>query len=334
MQDERPQEEKLEFLKREEVRTMGRDIARLREEEAAKAREHIVKSAEPQGASAPSKSPPQQEAPVSQPSFAPLAADLLQLPKPQGTKEKLLVRLLFVGIIVLVLVNIGFFAFRSFLRNKTSSEEVQLPSQEEPGELAPEPAPPQQPVSPSFFPVSREVVLEVNPQEDLKAKLKTVLSGEAQGTGFVGLVLKERIQQEQETLIGLAAFLQRANITVPPAVSSILEDKFFLFLYGSQGYTRLGLVAKAKDPQALKEAMGVWETTMEEDTLPLFALIAKAGKGYRSFFKSATYEGKFLVRYQTYATQDFGLCWTQAGQYLILTSSLESMEQVIDELSQ
>ncbi|MBI4217207.1 MAG: hypothetical protein HY603_00150 [Parcubacteria group bacterium] len=105
-------EEQLEFLRREDIRTMAKDMARLREEEAKKERERILqlqggnKKQQDQPAAAPI-------AVVKEHLQIPLAPASLaggppgiNLPKPLSRAKKIFVRVAIVFLVLFIIVNI------------------------------------------------------------------------------------------------------------------------------------------------------------------------------------------------------------------------------------
>lgn len=109
-QEETTGNEKLELLKRVEVRTMIKDIARIREQEAFKERERIQSA----GGAKPAN-------PVFQEPTAPLPAssapaNLFQLPELPSVSQKILVRTA-IGIVgILVLLNLAIFLYWRFVK--------------------------------------------------------------------------------------------------------------------------------------------------------------------------------------------------------------------------
>lgn len=105
-----PTDEKLEFLKREEVRTMAKDIAKIREEEAKKERGRISnfkKEAEkPQVVLSQQPAPKKQE---------PLKRLSMQK-RPLKRSEKLFIRFLVSGVILFLLLNVITFGFWYFFQ--------------------------------------------------------------------------------------------------------------------------------------------------------------------------------------------------------------------------
>lgn len=110
---EEQSKEILEFLKRAEIRTMTKDIATVREEEAKKERERIaaLRSAHEQ---TPNLSPVnafQRPAPL--PPAVPLPKTI-SLAKPPSRVQKIIVRTLVGGVALLLLLNISLFIYWYF----------------------------------------------------------------------------------------------------------------------------------------------------------------------------------------------------------------------------
>ena len=108
-----PADEKLEFLKREEVRTMAKDIAKIREEEAKKERERIANfKKEAKKPKKPQVVLSQQPAPKKQ---EPLKRPLMQR-HPLKRSEKLFIRFLVSGVLLFLLFNVVAFGFWYFFQ--------------------------------------------------------------------------------------------------------------------------------------------------------------------------------------------------------------------------
>ena len=109
-------EEQLEFLRREDIRTMAKDMARLREEEAKKERERILQlQASPSGGQ--EKHEKQQGQPVAakEPSQTPLtpsgvalraSPSGIDLPKPLSRAKKIFVRVAIIFLILFIIANV------------------------------------------------------------------------------------------------------------------------------------------------------------------------------------------------------------------------------------
>ena len=106
-------DEKLEFLKSAEVRTMAKDIAKIREEEAKKERERIANfKKEAEKPKKPQVVLSQQPAPKKQES---LKRPLMQR-RPLKRSEKLFIRFLVSGVLLFLLLNVITFGFWYFFQ--------------------------------------------------------------------------------------------------------------------------------------------------------------------------------------------------------------------------
>src|SRR3989338_6960426 len=191
-------EETLQFLKREEVRTMAKDVALLREEEAKKERERIaqIKTEGP-------KKEAQKPLAISQPvqgrkplsgSERPMPPSLMphdQVQKPvfvraKTSSEKIVIRVVVIGVLLFILLNGLAFGYWYFTRKKvvevtpfpepTPVVEVQepvVPLIEPEGSSEPERPPAPTPVV--FFETAQEKTVEVATADSLPLLLSNVL---------------------------------------------------------------------------------------------------------------------------------------------------------------
>ena len=109
-------EEQLEFLRREDIRTMAKDMARLREEEAKKERERILQlQASPSGGQEKHKKQQGQPVAAKEPSQTPLtpsgvalraSPSGIDLPKPLSRAKKIFVRVAIIFLILFIIANV------------------------------------------------------------------------------------------------------------------------------------------------------------------------------------------------------------------------------------
>ncbi len=104
-------EEQLEFLRREDIRTMAKDMARLREEEAKKERDKIIQlqkkqQTQPFTAQEPFRAPLTPSGVV--PSGVALRASPsgIDLPKPQSRAKKIFVRAVIIFLLLFIVANV------------------------------------------------------------------------------------------------------------------------------------------------------------------------------------------------------------------------------------
>ena len=342
------EEETLQFLKREEVRTMAKDMARLREQEAKKERERITKIKTGLPAQA---GEPRQEAPV-----------LVQTPKPQpiqGAKtrsgserpmppplmphaeglptvrqeqkpvflrtktrsEKILIRAIIIGILLFILLNGITFGYWYFIERKAgagtgSTEPI----------LQYSPAPIQTPAA--FFETLQETTINLGAADDLIALVSDTLEKEYP-QGFTRILVKN----EGGSFLTTQEFLRRAGIAAPEPLLSLLQNDFMLFAYSSPARKRLGIITDLAQSEGAQDIIKNWEATVEQDTKPLWEIVEQKGSAYTPFFRQTAYQNN-QVRFQTFSELDFGIVYTLFETKLILTTSFESLTKTVDLLTQ
>ena len=134
-----PEEEKLEFLKREEIQTMAKDLAKLREVEAQKERERIAALKIKEEITPPllekEEKIPEKPSPAASGTMAGKKEEtpVALIPKPlkkASSFQKVLVRITLVLILFLIA---GFFYWYFAIKSKFPSEEILPPE----GEVTP-----------------------------------------------------------------------------------------------------------------------------------------------------------------------------------------------------
>jgi len=305
---DQPTEEKLEFLKRIEVRTMAKDIAKLREEEAKKERERIeaLQKEKPQ-ASEKQKLIPR---------------------RPLKQSEKLFIRLLIGAILIFLIFNAVAFGFWYFLKKNTASQPTSQDARQEmqtppPAPIAPQPIPvkPAPPTPVVFFQAPKQELFITAPS-DLLFELQDFLL-QAPPLGITTITLSNTLSVEE--------FLQGANIMVPQDLKERLGENFMLFSYVAGQKNRLGFIVDLKDTINVVELLGSWEESMEQNVTSFFNIIGKKGSAYTPFFRSTSYS-KIPIRFQTFSVIDFGIVYGIVDNKLLFTSSLESFRRAADLL--
>jgi len=339
-----PTEEKLEFLKREEVRTMAKDTARIREETAKKERERIANFKEARPRVVLSQQPSQEEKPS--PKKQPLIPR-----RPLKRSEKLFIRFLIGGIILFLLFNAAALGFWYFFKREAEPklkplseqvEEPQVPTEQvllEPALVKPQPDQPQtsledEPASsedspeaktPVVFFEAPEQKLFLKTKEELLLKLRDFLDG-APTLGFTNLVveIKKSVLSPQE-------FLQGTKIAVPQELREKFGENRMLFSYVTENKKRLGFLIKLRETEGVSGLLQSWEQSMEQDLASFFDIIGGKGSAYTPFFRSSVYQ-ETPVRFQTFSVIDFGIVYGVIDDKLLLTSSFESFKRAVDQL--
>jgi len=74
----------------------------------------------------------------------------------------------------------------------------------------------------------------------------------------------------------------------------------------------------------MSQNLKTWETTMASDFNDILVVLGKTKPAPSNIFQEAKYNGAFF-RYLSLAEKNLGLCWTIRRDYLILTTSGESL---------
>jgi hypothetical protein len=318
-----PKEEKLEFLKREEIRTMQKDIARLREIEAQKERERIsalklegTKKEEGEIAPPETPAPPEEKK----------AGETL-IPKPLSKKPSPFKKILVRGVIVLLLLLIFSFFFWFFGVKKPGGEEVVPPAEEE--IIPPEEEIIEKPeisVPPSLISVTETKNLEISQNEEIPGAIYQLMGEELPLGTFLRTVIKNTSENRLSSLKDLS---QAFQIEAPEEIFQKLEPDYTLTLYSQEQGKRVAFVTKIKEKEGLPELLKAWEAELEEG----ISISGQKIPASVPYFKAASYQG-VTFRYQTFSKDDLGICYSIFNDYFILTSSGESVLKVIDKLGE
>ncbi len=324
--------EKLEFLKREEIRTMSKDMARSREKDAKQERERILKLQEEK------KLKLQVPAPVTpkvdeRPEKIALSPSLHS---PSSKIEKIFIRVVIVVIILFLLGNIAALSYYIFWKKTgqkipppTKQQEVSAPEPEP----TPEPQPSPSPASLTPFRGQASLIQEntsISLEYDEISQIPGILSQSLQqvlNPGFTRILLRRH-----EEYISPSILFEAFSVLTPQELAPTLGSNMTPFLFSSNGKNHLGFVIEASDQKQTSTLMRSWEPTFERDTEPLFAIMGKKGAGYTSLFRQRAYT-EIPIRFQTFSRQDFGIVYALFHNRLLLTGSLESMEALITNIS-
>ncbi len=335
--------QKKEFFKREDIKTMQKDISQLREQEAEKEREKIaaLKTAEEtrierekqekikRGVEEKERRPPVPIPPTTLPIPPSISVETKRL-KP-APSEKILIRVGIMLIIVLIFVNIFLF-WNWYLREEAlpgqvPPEEV-LPEEVLPEEVPPEEVPPEIIIPLSLIPIEASSTLEISAPEELSTLFSQVLKTELT-EGYTRILIQDI---EENKILGLKEFLEGFGVKVPEGFYEKVGQDFTLFLFKQKQGNRWGLVTKITEKENLAFLLKNWEETMEQDFGNLFTATGKEGPALTPYFRAASYKGASL-RYQTFSRQDLGICYSLFNDYFVFTSSWESLLKTIDQLA-
>lgn len=314
-----------EFLKREEIKTLEKDLARLRETEAKQEREKIatIKAPVP---SVPEKTSEGQkdlagEKPQKQSSFLresptpkpkektlpptppPSPLDSLMPKKPQksrGAFKKIFVRLALV-VLVIAMVGAAFYFFR-----KPGGITIIPPDDQNGGQATTTQGGFNFPQS--LIAADQTKIIEVSTGESLDPALQRVLAEQAAVGVLTRILAKDPsgFRPAREMLASVFGY------ELPTEVLEKLAGDQTLTIFGQTEGNRVAFIGKTSDKSGLISALKKWE----------------AGKGS---FKTAASQ-RTLFRYLTLGKNDLGICYLVIDDYFVLTSSFGSMQKIIQEL--
>ncbi|MFH1714514.1 MAG: glycoside hydrolase family 3 N-terminal domain-containing protein [Candidatus Nealsonbacteria bacterium] len=324
-------DEKLEFLKREEIRTMAKDVAKLREEEAQKERERIAamtpKAAPPVNLPV---TPAKEEKPTvpvqptvsAQPVIRAQPVNIIPPPlKKSFLAKKILIR---IGVVLTLVSLIGFFCWLSinkgFFVINQQNKEKEIPIEESP--IIQE----QINVPPSLIMVKEDKSFEVSNMETVPDIFKQLLNEDLEQGTFTRILIKDLAKNQIASLRDIAFAFQLA---IPEEIYPKLEDNITLSIFSQDRGNRLAFVGKIRENDNLLSILKNWEKDMEQKGVFLSGQQIKTSA---VSFKTALHN-EVGFRYLTISSNDYGICYAWFGDYFVFTTSFESMEKVIDSLT-
>lgn len=314
-------DQKLTFLKREDIRTMAKDLARLQEEEAAKEKERISRLETEEKTR---KYAGEKERLID--TFIPKKSEVQKeipepIPLPPKTKPSILQKI-FVRIIIIlsffgILFLIGFGYWNIFVNKKSIPETTPAPSPSESISPLVPPIP--------IFPVKEIKILDIGSSgNDLKTALNKI-SEDITETGFYELIVRKN-----ETSFKISELLKEFKILYPEnlfeAVSDETKDFDFLFYKNDRGTKRYALIAKINGEEKINGVLASWEALISNTGISLFdEKFATIYPGFKTLnYKNAT------IRFLTISKADLGACHAIVDNYLVFSTSLEAIKKIVD----
>ena len=324
-------EEKLEFLKRKEVRTMKKDLSRLREQEAKKERERIIRLEMEKKA----KTKEEKQKIDLIPKKKPFSLKLLPKIHLPTKCQKVIVRIFIV--ILLILISAFIFTFWHWYIREGQEQPVSPPTPLESLPVIPEETIPpieEKPVEQeiiiplSLISVDATTTLTISNKEELIDAISQLVQEEQKESEIQRIIIKDI---KKNKILGIREFFETFEVKEPENFLNNLENDFTLFVYSQKQGNRFGFVAKIKTKEKLTDLLKVWEPTMEKDYQKLFEILGKDKRALIPYFKQASYKGKNF-RYQTFSQNGLGICYLVSENYFIFTSSGESIMEIISRL--
>ena len=315
-------EEKLEYLKREEIRTMEKDVKKLREVEAEKERERIS-NLEAEEKKVKLMPHPKGEIPKGE-------TILSKPPKRPSPIIKILVRM---GIILVLFSFLSFFYWYFGIKKPSAPEIIEKPTVEKPVEKPPEEKIIEKPeitVPLSLISVKEAKILEISENTEIPNLISPVLKEEFEKETFIRIIVKNT---KESRLANLREILDSFGVKTPEQFyQKINPEKFTIFIYSQKkGGNRLGFVTKIQEKEGLSDLLKNWEPIMEENLNNLFKILGKEGAAPSPSFKEKEYKG-ITFHYLDFPQPNLGICWAISNDYFIFNSGGESMLKTIEKL--
>jgi len=322
-------EEKLKLLRREEIKTMQKDLSRLRETEAREEKERItvlklekIKKETEEKKKIKAKTEVDQHPGILIPKSE--KAEKWHLKKLSSFK-KVLVR----GIIIAVLFSIiGFLVWiLVFNKPKEKITQQEIITQEE--EIIPELEEEKKPeifIPTALIPVKETKTPEISKNEQIPGIIEQLMTEEITENSFLQIAIKNT---EENRLSSLKDLSDSFQIEVPEEIFQKLESNYTLAFYSQKQGKRIVFITKIKEKEGLANLLEEWGKNIEKEGV---FVSGKEIPALVPYFKKARYkEADF--QYQTFSEDGFGICYSLFNNYFILTTSGESILKVIDELT-
>lgn len=217
--------------------------------------------------------------------------------------KKVLTR--FIVIAIILLIAGGVYYWWEYLR---------VPDQPEPEVLI------------SFFETERTETIVMKKGDSLFEELKAKAIKFQERDTFQRILVKMIGAEYYFSFEEVSQFL---GINIPNNIN--LLEEHTLFFYSQEEGNRLGIVAKvAGADENFKINLRYWEKTMKEDLEPIF-LGQKLNEPVTEGFQDNTYKN-IVISYLNFSDPSLTIDYAVVGNYLIITSSKESMYRVIDRL--
>ena len=336
MQEKESKEEFLKFLKREDIKTMAKDIARLRESEAKKEGERIAQI-QP-------KMLPKIEKPVEkfksneQEKLTELKQEdkegvrrIIQqrvsaLPSSPSKFKKVLVRIPVLIVLILIIGNLFLFWYWYLKVEKKQTPEPEITEQKIPIVVIP----PEPEIPTSSIIENETITLEISNLAEVPEAISKLVKTNFPKDQFIRILIKNT---EENKYLGVKEFFESFEIQAPESFYEKLDNNITLFVYShySKEENNLGFAVKIIKEQDLFNIIKNWEVSLEQDTKNLYDILGKAGSPSNPNFKKATYNNT-TFRYLSFPPEGLGIVWAITKNTFLFTSSGESMFKAIDKI--
>lgn len=220
-------------------------------------------------------------------------------------------------VIILLLVGGGIYYWQNYLR-------------------APEKVEPEVPTSLIKVERTETITIKEGEEAGLFEELKKKAQGFQEQNTFRRILVK-KITEEKDYFLDFGKFSQILALNIPADISKNLAGEHTLFFYaqpasptGGEQEKRPGIIIEIKDIVALADYLKFWEETMTTDLAPFF-LGEEIGEPAIEEFQDSAYKG-VNIRYLNFIDSSLAIDYAVVGKYLIITTSWESMHKAIDRV--
>ena len=124
---------------------------------------------------------------------------------------------------------------------------------------------------------------------------------------------------------------------MPDGFYSKINKDFNLLIYPQKEGRRWGIISQITTQEGVDVVgetvtmLRLWEDKMDQNLQTLFVFFGKTEPAINDFFTRVPY-GNINIRCQTFSKEDFGDCYAIKGNSFVLTTSLESIKKILDEI--
>jgi hypothetical protein len=347
--------EELNQFRREDIKTMDKDIFSAREEEARIERERVIQMNRMKSKQGFNDIIPKPSENIKKQTFEPLEKktegleeiekteliprsepkeeiekpepvkkELIRKPRKRNSFKKIFVR----GLVIIVTIGLAF-AMTQLPWDKMASflypEEKEYQPEVEP-EIENEPVIEFTIPSP-LFPIQNTVVADINNKEEILDVLSDTLSQNFVENSLNQIVFKY-VPENRELSLEEIPLIAIFGAEVLPEIYQHLSLNYTLVAYPQSQGSRFAFVTKVQDNQGLIDLFKVWESQIIQSNI---VINQENIQPLNNSFKTKIYN-EVGLRYLTLSTNDLGICYAYFDDYFMISSSLEIFEQVIDSI--
>ncbi|HDZ54271.1 hypothetical protein LCGC14_0161030 [marine sediment metagenome] len=251
---------------------------------------------------------------------------LKPLPKRPSSYEKIFIRFLVLITFSVILVGSLFFGYWLLTRKPPPPEKITPPEEIVPPEETP--ASEEITIPPSPFSIGETKTFEIFEVNEISSFIEKVLTLKLTNGEFTRLVFRD---MKNGQLMNLADLFSAFQIQPLDGFYSKTANNEIFFIWTQKEGKRFGFLIDITEKEAMENLLRLWEADMEENFEELFRLLGKTEPASRDYFVDLKYKG-IASRCQTFTKDDLGICYLVTDQFLIWTSSFESMTYIIEEI--